>query len=144
MEHLLYDVMVSCLNVPYVWGGNNPLGGLDCSGFALWCLHSIGLWTTGDTTAQGLYSHFKLTGTELDKEDELPIGTLIFFGADKDHITHVALAIDSEHMIEAGGGGSKCKTPTDAAKIGACVRIRPISSRRDLVSFVLPYPQQKS
>lgn len=139
MEHTLYDVMLSCLNIPYVWGGATPLSGLDCSGFTIWCLQSVGLWRGGDTTAQGLYNIFKTTGTIMDKEDELPLGTLVFYGQSLTEITHVALAIDHELMMEAGGGGSKCKTPADAMKAGACVRIRPIASRRDLVALVCPY-----
>lgn len=140
MEHVLFEVMTSCLNVPYVWGGNNPMTGLDCSGFAIWCLQSVGLWKSGDTTAQGLYSHYKITGQALDMESELPTGTLLFFGASVSAITHVALAIDDEFMVEAGGGGSKTKTPDDAKKSGACVRVRPINTRRDLVAIVCPYP----
>lgn len=140
MEHVLFDVMMSCLNVPYVWAGNTPLSGLDCSGFAIWCLKSVGLWSHGDTTAQGLYNHFKLVGDVLAGDDQPPIGTLVFFGNDLKTITHVAMAINGDLMVEAGGGGSKCKTPADAAKAGACVRVRPINSRRDLVALVSPYP----
>ncbi len=139
MEHVLFEVMMSCLNVPYIWGGNNPLAGLDCSGYTIWCMRSVGLWKGGDDTAQGLYRHYKSVGQELNPDDDLPIGTLLFFGEAIDNISHVTMALDEDLMIEAGGGGAKCKTPSDAAKLGACVRIRPITSRKDLVALVLPY-----
>jgi len=139
MEHALFTVMTSCLGVPYIWGGNNPMTGMDCSGFAIWCLRSIGLWKGGDDTAQGLYVHYKTAGHVLTMDDELPLGTLLFFGTSLDTITHITMAIDDDLMIEAGGGGSKTKTPADAAKAGACVRIRPISTRKDLVALVCPY-----
>lgn len=139
VEQVLQDVMRSCLNVPYVWGGNNPLQGLDCSGFVLWCLRSVGLWTAGDMNAQGLYKHFKVTGTVMDiKADDLPVGTLCFYGESLQQITHVAMIYENDLIIEAGGGGSKCKTPADAAAAGAMVRIRPLLTRRDLLALISP------
>ncbi len=142
MELVLTQVMISCLNIPYVWGGANPLTGLDCSGFVIWCLQSVGLWGKGDTTAQGLYAHFKISGQLLDKEAvDIPVGTLVFFGSSVSTITHVGMYIDDDIMIEAGGGGSNTKTPDDAKKSGACVRARPINSRRDLVALVSPWKQ---
>lgn len=143
MELLLAQVMISCLNVPYIWGGSNPLTGLDCSGFAIWCLRSIGLWNSGDTTAQGLHNHFsKAKGSTYSIDYKFPkVGTLAFFGKSITEITHVGLIIEGRIMVEAGGGGSKTLTPDDAKKAGACVRVMPLSRRPDLVALVSPWSQ---
>ncbi len=139
MLQALRDVMVACLNTPYIWGGNNPLVGLDCSGFVIWSLRSIGVWKGGDDSAQGLYGHYKLHGIEHTLHDVREDGDLLFFGADRNNITHVAIAAGETLMFEAGGAGSKCKTPADAAAAGAMVRIRPVSSRKDLVAICSPW-----
>ena len=60
----------------------------------------------------------------------------VFFGKDADHITHVAVAIDVRLMIEAGGGGSKCKTVSTSTGF---VRVRPIDGRKDLVAVLRVY-----
>ena len=58
-------------------------------------------------------------------------GDVLFFGKSVEGITHVAIALDSNLMVEAGGGGSKCKTPATSTGM---VRVRPIASRKDLVA----------
>ena len=56
---------------------------------------------------------------------------MLFFGKDLQHITHTALAISDGLMVEAGGGGSKCKTPATSTGM---VWVRPISWRNNLVA----------
>lgn len=136
MKHALISIMDSCLNIPYIWGGNHPLEGLDCSGFVLWCLRSLGLWKSEDVTAQQLYTYFKVAGKELKTTEKPTLGCLIFFGKSTTAITHVAIAYSKTLMYEAGGGGSKCLNPADAKKAGAMVRIRNITVRRDIVSVI--------
>ena len=46
---------------------------------------------------------------------------LFLFRQGHKHITHVALAIGDSLMVEAGGGGSKCKTPATSTGM---VRVR--------------------
>lgn len=138
MEELLRTVANSCLNIPYIWGGNHPLDGMDCSGFVLWVYKSIGLWRGGDTTAQGIYDYFKIRGKILDMEAKFPMGSLLFFGKTKSSITHIGIAYNSEIMWEAGGGGSRCKTPADAKRAGACVRLGQINRRTDFVAVIFP------
>lgn len=120
---------------PYRWGGSNPLQGFDCSGLVIEVFKSLGvLGPSVDMTSQGLYLWAKNGG----RVGERRPGALAFFGKSKSQITHVAILLDEKLMIEAGGGDSRTTTLAAAEKTGACVRIRPIRSRKDLVDVVLP------
>jgi cell wall-associated NlpC family hydrolase len=144
-EHIQEDVVeVACwyaiqfAGLPYIWGGNNPLEGFDCSGFAQEILASMGLDPRGDQTAQGLYDHFS------DEEegqlcDEPEAGCLAFYGK-PERITHVAFCLNEYQMIEAGGGGPACVDAKSAAANNAYVRIRPILARKDLIACIYPFP----
>lgn len=124
----------SCLNIPYIFGGNSPLQGLDCSGFVQWVLKSAGMDPPGDQTAQALFDYFEKNGSfGVEKP-----GSLVFYGKTVAAISHVALMLDRFRVIEAGGGDSTTKTRADAEKRGACVRIRHISDRKDLVAKIYP------
>jgi cell wall-associated NlpC family hydrolase len=127
----------SCLNVPYVFGGSNPLQGLDCSGLVVWCLQRVGVFKKGqDFSAQGLYDHFtKKPGSWM--ATPYP-GALLFFGKDVRSITHVGIALNERRMIEAGGGDSRTTNISVASAHGAMVRRQPISARQDLVAVLMP------
>lgn len=117
---------------PYIWGGDGSGkcgGGFDCSGLVLECLQAFGILPQGDLTAQGIYDKLRKLGWR--ESDLLYSGSVLFFGKDAKHIAHVAICIGNVMMVEAGGGGSKCKT---AATSTGMVRVRPIESRKDLVS----------
>jgi cell wall-associated NlpC family hydrolase len=122
------------VGVPYKWGGDDPLLGIDCSGLVLELLKSQGLVPKSfDTTAQGLYKKY-----ESVKVFKASFGALVFFGADTSKITHVGFALDNKVMIEAGGGDSTTVNLLAAAEKNAFVKIRPILSRSDLVGIVRP------
>ena len=117
---------------PYIWGGDGSGkcgGGWDCSGLVLECLWAFGKLPKGDLTAQGIND--KLYAMGWRQGLSVKEGDVLFFGKDLQHITHTAIAIGNGLMIEAGGGGSKCKTPATSTGM---VRVRPIASRKDLVS----------
>lgn len=118
---------------PYIWGGDGTgktSGGFDCSGFVLECLLAVGKYRGGDTTAQGLRNFCKNNGVGIEHQFERP-GDLVFFGSKvNNRASHVAIAIGDGLMIEAGGGGSKCTTTATSTGM---VRVRPISSRSDLL-----------
>jgi len=62
---------------------------------------------------------------------------LLFFGT-SNRITHVALSIGGGFMLECGGSdrSSLSQSKEDLLRINACVRIKPISNRRDFVSAI--------
>lgn len=119
----------------YIWGGDGSGlcgGGFDCSGLVLECLWALGILPNVDLTAQGIYDilYRQLGWYNSGKGKEKP-DDILFFGKDAKHISHVAICIGDGLMVEAGGGGSKCKTPATSTGM---VRVRPIESRKDLVA----------
>ena len=130
---ILVNYAKSFIGLPYIWGGNNPIDGFDCSGFVLECLKAVGVLRGGDRASMSIHNELK----EIGLASGIEKGAILFFGKDENSITHTAIAISEHLMIEAGGGNSTTKTPEDAAKKNAFVRIRPIDSRSDLVnSFI--------
>lgn len=128
------DYALKFVGRPYIWGGDGSGkcdGGFDCSGLVLECLWAIGKLPKGDLTAQGIHDAIMDKSGHVVPRMYIAANDLLFFGKDAKHITHVAIALDNCLMVEAGGGGSKCKT---AATSTGMVRVRPISWRKDLVA----------
>lgn len=134
----MYEYLINFIGVPYIYGGNNPLVGFDCSGLIVEGLRAQGLIRHDeDLTSQGIYNRMttgmkyfspELSGVQRDD--------LLFFGKSPMEITHIAIARDSRIMLEAGGGDSKCTTIGKAKKRNAFVRERPIRMRSDLVATI--------
>lgn len=140
------------LGTPYSWGGESPIialktikgtlrqiGGFDCSGFVRWIGKASG-WIPfkGDQTSQMLFNRFQ--NKEIKVQFRGP-GCLAFYGRSKSKITHIAMFVDHNRIIEAGGGGSKTKTVEDAQRTGACVREMYFGHRRDLVAICDPFAE---
>jgi len=135
---LVKEYIENYLGVPYLFGGQTPFG-FDCSGLIVEAFRAIGLLDNKfDTTAQGLYAIFSGIHRGMGMHDG-ELGALVFFGKNKTNIEHVGFCINALYMYEAGGGNSSV-TDTDTAKNkNAFVRMRPIKSRGDLVSIILPF-----
>jgi len=131
---IIRDYLLQFVGTPYIWGGDDPINGFDCSGFAQEYLASFGKDPPGDQTANSLYRYFLKHG-EIKKHCDL--GYLLFFG-DKERIKHVAIGLTADLMIEAGGGTSVTRTINDAIIQNAYIRIRPHNSRNDLVVILDP------
>ena len=131
----LTEYLKHFIGTPYIWAGDGTgtkSQGFDCSGLVLEGLYALGLYSGSDITAQGLYDY--LTKQLIWREgniDHANDSDILFFGTSTKKITHVAVALGNGLMIEAGGGGSKCKTPATSTGF---VRIRPI--RKDVVACV--------
>jgi cell wall-associated NlpC family hydrolase len=82
----------SQLGVPYVWGGETPGVGFDCSGLVQWSFAQAGISLPRTSGAQyGATTHIPLADIEP--------GDLLFYGADGSD--HVAMYIGGGTMIEA-------------------------------------------
>lgn len=110
----------------YVYGSNGPKD-FDCSGFVIYVLAQVGIWSFGDDTAQGIYnrySRYKLSRPEK--------GCLIFWGDGPEDVSHVAFCLNDRAVIGAHGGAIRS------------VSVQPIDYRRtekgkdDLVGYCDP------
>lgn len=124
------------IKIPYIYGGNDPATGLDCSGLVMNVMRKIGLAPLKDTSSQGLFQHYSNTGVRVLTRS-IDLGDLLFFG-NKDHIHHVALGLNSFLMLEAGHGDSSVTSVDIAQKRGAYVMVSPISKFKDLYAVLRP------
>ena len=133
MQHLIAYAL-QFVGKPYIWGGEHPSLGFDCSGLVQAILASAGMDPEGDQTAQGLYDHFEHRSIQ----GVFGPGALAFYGKSVTQISHVAFCIDAYRCLEAGGGDSKTRTIQDAIDRGAYVRMRLIRSRKDFLVTLKP------
>jgi hypothetical protein len=126
------DIAVRFLGTPYIWGGNDPMRGFDCSGFVIEILKSVGvLPRAGDWTADGLLGRFQAHRTT-SLLDLVP-GMLVFWARPDGGMRHVEMvyAIPPECVtpltIGASGGGSSTLSLGDAVAQDAYIKIRPIA-----------------
>ena len=128
------DVAKTHLGLPYKWGGDDTIGGFDCSGLVVEILQSAGIIKTGlDYTAQGLSNLYPET-------DIVQAGDLVFWDWNKDgvieHVEMVAFVDESGEAftIGASGGGSATTSPARAMEQNAYVKIRPLRSGYTFIS----------
>lgn len=125
-RELALDIAKRFLNLPYKWGGDDSIGGFDCSGLVIEILKGVGIVDEKfDTTAHGLSEKFAET-------DIMQAGTLVYWDWNKDgridHVEMIAFVEDSGEMytIGASGGGSSTTSPQSAEQANAFVKIRPL------------------
>jgi cell wall-associated NlpC family hydrolase len=94
--------------IPYLWGGESPDAGFDCSGLVHYAYSLAGIALP--RTAQAQYDH----GPRLTPGEEPEAGDLVFFGHDPSTVTHVGVALGQGRMV-------------DAPHTGALVRVEPIA-----------------
>jgi len=119
------------LDLPYSWGGDDPIAGFDCSGLIIELLKSVGrLPRKFDCRAKDLFNMFP-------KVDKPRSGCLVFYG--KEEITHVEFCINRWLAMGASGGGSKVNDRLTAIKYNAFIKLRPIKRDRRIIGYVDPF-----
>lgn len=83
------------IGTPYVWGGNTPAQGLDCSGLLYYIQKKAGS-EVEDMTASG----YSTIGKKIDIGNKKP-GDFLFFGRP---VSHCAIYVGNGYMIESRGG----------------------------------------
>lgn len=79
----------------YVYGGNDPHTGVDCSGFTRYVMqHAAGITLNRSSSGQATQ------GTQISLEQIKP-GDLIFYASSSGRINHVALYIGDEKIVHA-------------------------------------------
>lgn len=94
----IHDEAYKYIGKAYVFGGNNPSTGFDCSGFTKWCFSKAGIQLP--RTAQDQYN----ATTHIGIEQAQP-GDLVFFTGTydtSDYITHVEIYVGNHTSIGAG------------------------------------------
>lgn len=135
MAKMLFSMyLMAHIGIPYKWGGDDPMEGFDCSGAVQEWLAYWGLDPKGDQTAHALFSHF---WDDDENSTERGLGSLAFYGT-PNKITHVAMMIDDERVIEFAGGGSNVRNYDDAVRENAFGRVRLLNNRNDLVAVIKP------
>ena len=103
------DWALAQVGTPYVWGGETPGVGFDCSGLVQAAYKAA--WITLPRVAQDQYD----TTAKLGPGDPLQPGDLIFFGGGPTDVTHVGIYIGNGQMVDAPHTGADVRieaTPT--------------------------------
>lgn len=93
------------VGIPYRWGGDNVVEGMDCSGFVRAVYNLCGVNIPRTSAEQ-----FR-TGEKVAKED-LVDGDLVFFGASADKINHVGIYVGHGKFVHAPRRGDEIKIST--------------------------------
>jgi cell wall-associated NlpC family hydrolase len=102
------QVALAQVGTPYLWGGETPGLGFDCSGLVQHAYSAAGLALP--RTAQSQFD----AGPRLPPDQAPQLGDLVFFGTGPSRVTHVGIALGDGRMV-------------DAPHTGALVRVEPIA-----------------
>jgi gamma-D-glutamyl-L-lysine dipeptidyl-peptidase len=93
------------VGIPYRWGGDTVVDGMDCSGFvrAVYNLCGVNIPRT---------SREQYRVGDIVAKDELKDGDLVFFGPAVDEITHVGIFVGSGRFVHAPRRGDDIKIST--------------------------------
>jgi hypothetical protein len=90
------------VGIPYQWGGNNVVEGMDCSGFVRAVYNLCGVNIPRNSQEQ-----FR-AGENVGKAD-LKDGDLVFFGSSEETITHVGIYVGNHRFVHAPHRGDEIK-----------------------------------
>lgn len=90
------------VGIPYLWGGNNVVEGMDCSGFVRAVYNLCGVNIPRSSQEQ-----FRV-GENVGKDD-LKDGDLVFFGSSGDAINHVGIYVGNGRFVHAPRRGDEIK-----------------------------------
>ena len=85
------------LGVPYLWGGDNPKDGFDCSGLMLWA------WRVAGGRSFVHSAELQARATRRINFSDLQPGDMLFYGAP---VHHVGMYVGGGQMIEAPHTGA--------------------------------------
>jgi len=127
----IVNLALKLQGTPYIWGGNNPITGFDCSGFCIWILQVFDRCETGDWSSDGLRRKYPKV--------EIPsLGDLCLYGkygAAKHVMLYIGKINGVDHCIGASGGDSGVRDYNEAARRNAKVKIKPVSYRTDFLGY---------
>ena len=134
-EQIFREIILSYLHQNYIWKGQNPNVGFDCSNLVVDILKSVGEFTyNGGATPQYLFNRYR----ENHMSTKPQLGAICFYGKSEQRIHHCGIMLNDSMMLESGGGTSGTKSKKDAIEANARVRIRPYDYRKDLIKILVP------
>jgi len=107
------DWALAQVGTPYIWGGETPGVGFDCSGLVQAAYKVAGI--TLPRVAQDQYDATAKVGFG----DPLQSGDLIFFGQGPAAITHVGIYLGNGQMVDAPYTGADVRVESTPTTIGA-------------------------
>jgi len=131
----LLDTALRLQGVPYVWGGESPDQGFDCSGFVKYVLAQHQMPAPRTAAEQ-----FVLMGVRVNRRD-IRAGDLVFFSTIAPGASHVGLAISSTEFVHAPATRGVVRID----ELGdAYWRSRFVGARRILAPALVPRPSSAS
>jgi hypothetical protein len=104
LRNEIVDTARGFLGIPYVWGGDSPSEGFDCSGLTMTVYRINGLILPHSSRAQ-----YK-TGTPVNKS-RLQKGDLVFFATKRGRrVSHVGIYTGNNQFIHSPGNNKRVRT----------------------------------
>jgi cell wall-associated NlpC family hydrolase len=107
------DWALAQVGTPYIWGGETPGVGFDCSGLVQAAYAAAGI--TLPRTAQAQYDATAMLGPG----DQLEAGDLVFFGTSPSDVTHVGIYTGESQMVDAPDSGAEVREEPIPTTVGA-------------------------
>jgi cell wall-associated NlpC family hydrolase len=107
------DWALAQVGTPYVWGGETPGVGFDCSGLVQAAYKAAGIDLP--RVAQDQYD----TTAKLVSGDQLEPGDLVFFGGSATDVTHVGIYVGNGQMVDAPHTGADVRVESFPTTQGA-------------------------
>jgi cell wall-associated NlpC family hydrolase len=107
------DWALAQVGTPYIWGGETPGVGFDCSGLVQAAYKAAGIALP--RVAQDQYD----ATPKLESGDPLEPGDLVFFGRSTTDVTHVGIYVGSSQMVDAPHTGAEVRVESFPTTPGA-------------------------
>ncbi|MGH9017284.1 MAG: C40 family peptidase [Acidimicrobiales bacterium] len=107
------DWALAQVGTPYIWGGETPGVGFDCSGLVQAAYKVAGI--TLPRVAQDQYD----ATAKLEPGDPLQPGDLVFFGGGPTDVTHVGIYVGNGQMVDAPYTGADVRVESFPPSVGA-------------------------
>ncbi len=133
MADRIIDAAAENIGTPYVWGGEQPGQGFDCSGLVQYVFGQQGI-RLPRTSADQAEAGYSIGGSFRDAE----AGDLLFFAADGRHVDHVAISAGGTRIIHASESGGGVRFDELAGARGRWYVDHLVDVRRAIVPPTLP------